>query len=193
MDADIRIDTKALDRVLESLTAPNVGKTVLNYVRAMVFMLVGHTGRSKLLGQVLRRRTGTLIRSITASPRFAVEGDRVVGSWGTHLGYGRAHELGFSGLVPVRSHERRLKLRTASGRVRSERSRLNLALRGQKTRATVRAHDRYVRIWAKRYLRTSLQEKQPALGYRLRRALYLLAREGSVPSVSDIGAGGSLL
>ena len=109
----------------------------------------------KLSGQVLKRRTGTLARSVTQSPRTYVSGATVVGTVGTGnltgpggrapVKYGRAHEFGFSGTVNVREHMRQVK--KVFGR--------ELAA---PVTATVRAHPMQMRLPERSFLRSSLRD-----------------------------------
>ena len=92
----------------------------------------------KLTGQVLNVRTGRLRRSITQRVETE-QGGRIVGLVGTNVSYGRTHELGFKGKVPVRAHTRKV---------------------GGK-RVPVRAHSRQMDIPKRPFLGPSLNEKMP--------------------------------
>ena len=89
-------------------------------ITRITFVLMTRSVGGKLTGQVLRRRTGTLARSVTQSPRTYLVGDqRVVGTVGTAdltgpggrkpVKYGALHEFGFQGPVNVRAHLRQIK------------------------------------------------------------------------------------
>lgn len=87
--------------------------------------LVDRIKRHKLVGQVLRRITGTLNRSWAAivPPVLGVSSSgSETGEWlggsGSNLEYADYHEFGFHGTVQVRAHERRAarrKLASAFG------------------------------------------------------------------------------
>jgi phage gpG-like protein len=92
----------------------------------------------KLTGQVLNVRTGRLRRSITQRVETEASGT-IAGLVGTNVKYGRVHEFGFKGRVPVKAHTRKL---------------------GGK-RVPVRAHSRQVDIPKRPFLGPSLNEKMP--------------------------------
>lgn len=125
----------------------------------------------KLRGQVLNRRTGTLIRNVAASGGAQTAGNSAVGAWiGTSLGYGIAHEQGFSGPVGVRAHTR-------------------LSRRGGAH--LVRAHQRFVKIRARRYLRDSTTESSDAIARLADEAMDFLAREQRAPTAGELLRGTS--
>jgi hypothetical protein len=190
LSATLQLQSAELQQLIETLDDPKVKRTLMSAARAVVASMVRYTIRSKLRGQVLNRVTGTLIRDVTASPTVepvAESGGRITGAWGTSLGYGRAHEEGFQGTVNVRAHHRRLRLRTKSGRKRTEKTRLRDALRGKRTSARVRAHTRQVDIRAKWYLRDSLREKESKIDSAVRKALLILLVTGEAATVEQMG------
>lgn len=128
----------------------------------------------KLLGQVLKRQTGTLIRSITAN-RFVEDTPAGIATGiGTNLGYGIAHEVGFKGTVQrptstVRAHTRKTRRGT------------------QKVRAHERrAHTAKLVLRARRYLRSTVTEQKPNADAIALKALQILA-SGRVPTVAELG------
>ena len=114
---------------------------IADAVRAAVaratFDLVGVVKAKKLTGQVLNVRTGRLRRSITG--RVAEENGQPVGLVGTNVSYGRVHELGFKGTVPVKAHTRTIKGKPMM----------------------VRAHSRKLDMPARPFLQPSLDENLP--------------------------------
>ena len=109
--------------------------------------LAGYIKREKLSGQVLRRVSGDLSRSV--SPSSTINGDIILGTVGTNLFYGRIHEYGFNGRVAVSAHARSGKHGTYN----------------------VRAHERTVTMPERSFLRSSLQEQLPDIRQRLASAL----------------------
>lgn len=152
--------------------------------------MVGHVTRNKLRGQYLRRRTGTLIRSITESPRFLISDALVRGEWGSHLDYARVHEEGFVGRVQVRAHVRRL-IGTATSKASARRVKKAL-LAGRGRTAFVRAHSRHLNVRARHFMRDTVAEKRGESGINVRKSVYMLADRGKVPTVSDIRSGSRL-
>lgn len=105
------------------------------------------TGVGKYAGQALGVRTGRLRRSITQVVKES--GNEITGTVGTNVEYGRVHEYGFSGTVPVRAHVRNARNGSAA----------------------VRAHSRAVNIPERSFLRSSLRESKPAIEAALRAAV----------------------
>ncbi len=105
-------------------------------------LVVEARAKQKTSGQVLRVRTGHLRRSIQSSAR---EGHRsFIGLVGTHVSYGKIHELGYKGPMQVKAHSRR----TRSGTV-----------------ASVRAHQRMVNMPKRPFLVPSIKERMSRIGY----------------------------
>ena len=105
------------------------------------------TGIGKYAGQALGVRTGRLRRSITQ--RIKETATEVDGIVGTNVAYGRVHEYGFSGVVPVREHMR--NSRNGSH--------------------TVKAHSRSVQLPERSFLRSSLKENKAHIEQSLRDAV----------------------
>lgn len=100
---------------------------------------------SKLSGQVLKNRTGTLRRSIN---RKIIETPTSIQAFvGTNVKYARPHEYGFEGTVNVREHLRLVK--EAWGRE------LKMPVW-----ATVKPHQREVRLPERSFLRSALLDKR---------------------------------
>lgn len=117
IDPKITIDIEGM-RQRFGVLAEKLPAAVVVAVRSSVLLGVRYVVKMKLTGQALRRRTGTLIRSVTASPRVELVLDNVVGSFGSNLDYARAHELGFHGRVQVRAHSRRRAIYIARKRLK---------------------------------------------------------------------------
>lgn len=94
-------------------------------------LLAERSAKGKYLsGEALQRRTGRLRNSIVT--KADIEGDRVHGSIGTNVVYGRIWELGYSGTVSVRAHARTIRqafghpIRPTVVQVRAHQRTLNL-------------------------------------------------------------------
>jgi hypothetical protein len=170
-------------------------------VRASILGMVAHVTKNKLRGQYLHRRTGTLIRSITASPAFQSSEEVVRGTFGSNLDYARAHEEGFSGKVQVKAHLRKLaprKLlkarRLASGEMilRAKDVRRNRRIARRSRFAHVRPHSRQVDIPAKHFLADTVADKTAETGANVRKAVLLLAETRRVPTLSQLRGRGAL-
>jgi len=109
----------------------------------------------KLSGQVLKRRTGTLSRSINYRLNQGVT--EITASVGTNVEYAARHEYGFTGTESVKEHLRQIK--QAFGRPISPVS------------VTVRAFTREVSYPAHSFLRTALQDMAPEIRAGLSSAL----------------------
>jgi len=111
-----------------------------------------------LSGKALRRRTGRLRNSVF--PQVKIQGDKVLGTIGTNVLYGRFWELGFVGGVQVRAHERLIA--QAFGK--------SIAPR----RIRVRAHSRQIDQEARPFLRPAMEDELSAvtrlLGSRIEEA-----------------------
>lgn len=173
-EAQVQVNTKALEKHLTVINVALPG-VLRSGLMASLIAYTSFTVTNKLLGQVLNRRTGNLIRSVLASPRIhVVSAPKVTGSFGTNVDYGRAHEEGFSGDVAIRAHERRAHTRqTKRGKQ-------------QVMAHTVRAHSRRMQIRARHYLRQSLLDHPGILTERIRRAIVLAVKSGRIPTVEEI-------
>lgn len=143
---------------------PAVRVELVKAVGRITLKLMRESVQNKLSGQVLKRRTGTLARAVTQSPRTFEVGQTIVGTVGVNditgkggrapVKYGRAHEYGFSGTVTVKEHLRLVKkafgkqlkspvwstVRTHSARVNlPERSFLRSALKALNTAGVIDA------------------------------------------------------
>jgi hypothetical protein len=197
------IDLGELERLVEA-QGIKLPATVAVGLRESVLLMIADVTKNRLRGQYLHRRTGTLIRSITASPparpEVTLQGDGggLVRDWfGTHLDYGRAHELGFRGRVQIPAHTRRLtrNVKRAKARLRQAQKRLGPAAPvgglssagfAVKRFAHVRPHSRFMRIRARHYLRDTIAANTGKARLRVMRAVLLLLRTGRVPRGSEV-------
>lgn len=189
IDPQIRIDLDDLEEMTEAY-GTKLAKSVRVGVREAILLNVRDVTKTKLRGQYLNRRTGTLIRSVTASRSDEMTETMVRGSFGTHLDYGKAHEVGFRGQVQVAAHTRRL-VRTRTNRQgqlskKSAKALKRKLQRGLKTTAHVRAHSRRVNIRPRYYLRDTLRENIGKTKQRVIRALLVLGRTGKVPTAAAV-------
>lgn len=156
--------------------------------------MVAHVVKKRLIRAnppYLNRRTGTLIRSITASPRVETAGDRLSGSWGTNLEYGRRHEEGFEGNEHVFSHVTRRHRVRAHIVMNAFGSGFNLAFSASTRGPTyVRGHTRHVRLRPRHYIADTIQEDAPLLERNVTRSLEVLLNTGKPPSASQLQSGG---
>lgn len=92
---------KALLRAVYPKTIPALSQTVNN----LAIELSGYIKSSKLSGQVLNNRTGTLRRKVTHRVETRTGNmESVTGVVGTKLEYAAIHEYGFSGEESVKEH-----------------------------------------------------------------------------------------
>lgn len=139
---------------------PGVVKAVRTEVTRLSIELQRAVKETKLTGQVLNVRTGTLRRSISRKmiERYGV----ILGVVGTNVKYGAAHEYGFSGPVTVKAHMRMMKM--AWGKEVK-----------QPRLIQVRQHVMNMKLPERSFLRSALDEMRPKI------QLYLkLAAEGAV-------------
>lgn len=99
--------------------SPEVRVELIKGMSRITLKLMRESVQNKLSGQVLKRRTGTLARAVTQSPRTYEAGNNIVGTVGVAditgeggrapVKYGRMHENGFTGQVTVKEHLRLVK------------------------------------------------------------------------------------
>lgn len=138
---------------------PSVRAELIKATGRITLKLMRLSVGSKLSGQVLKRRTGTLARSVTQSPRTYEAGELIIGTVGVAdikgqggrapVKYGRAHEYGFDGQVTVQQHLRTIK--QAWGKPLASPKQI-----------TVRQHSRHEHLPERSYLRSALRELQAA-------------------------------
>lgn len=140
---------------------------------------VGYIRRRKLLGQVLNRRTGQLIKSLEQRVDVLAEG--VVGRVGSNLPYAAVHEFGYQGTQQVRAHTRALGAifqrrggPALTGRAAAQRLRTGSVAFGQ-----VKAHSRRVNFKERSFARTGIQESLPQILNEIRKEIATIKPEGS--------------
>lgn len=134
---------------------PGVRAELVKATGRITLKLMRQSVQNKLSGQVLKRRTGTLARSVTQSPRTFEVGHTIVGTVGVTdisgpggrapVKYGRMHEYGFAGEVPVKEHLRLVK--QAFGKPLKS-----------PVQSTVKAHTRKVDMPERSFLRSALKD-----------------------------------
>lgn len=134
---------------------PAVHAELVKATGRITLKLMRESVQNKLSGQVLKRRTGTLARSVTQSPRTFEVGRTIVGTVGVNdisgpggrapVKYGRMHEYGFAGDVPVKAHLRLVK--QAFGKPLK-----------YPVYASVRAHSAKVNMPKRSFLRSALKD-----------------------------------
>lgn len=116
-------------------------------VERVTITLSGYVKAEKLTGQVLKNRTGRLRRSINHS--VTSSGQAIVGTVGTNVSYARVHEFGFTGAQSVRAHVRTIK--QAWGKPIAA------------TQINVKTHARTVKIPARSFLRSALNDQRTSI------------------------------
>lgn len=119
--------------------------------KAMTLAMIdlrSYIASSKLSGQVLKVRSGTLRRSITQ--RIIDTSTGVTGIVGTNVKYAAVHEYGFQGQVTVKEHLRKLK----SGDV-----------------ANVSSFSRRMSMPQRSFLRSGLKDKKEDIQARLAKTI----------------------
>lgn len=151
VDLKLSKKSRAMLRKMPDLVVPALFKGMK---KAM--LTAERTSRSPYLsGKALNRRTGRLRASVTHSVKIV--GDKVVGTIGTNVVYGRVHELGYQGPVQVGAHAR--TIRQAFGRAITP------------TVVNVRAHTRQVNVPARPFLRPAIEDNLSGIGRILSRRI----------------------
>lgn len=164
-DKEVSRRLRALPDGIRSRVVDSIGK--------LSYRLELKVVREKLKGQVLKVRTGTLWHSINS--RLLTDKNAVVGVVSTNVGYGKAHEYGFSGPVTVKEHLRKIRtqgkmsLRSVKGHDMKVWTKKRGALTGGV--ATVAAHTRHVDLPERSFLRSALSDMRPEIMAELDRAI----------------------
>lgn len=153
-----------------------VGAAIYKAMGREMSKLAEYVRTSKLSGQVLKNRTGTLRRSIHA---MATREEGVIsGQVGTNVEYAHVHEHGFHGPVQVREHERHNKSSLKAKRAGNTARRAGNAQRFVQARlneasaiSTVHAHTRQMNMPERAFLRPSLTERRQAVIDALRQSV----------------------
>lgn len=164
-DKEIARRFRALPDGIRSRVVDSIGRLTLRLQRKVK--------REKLTGQVLRVRTEVLRGSI--DQRVVTDSRVISGIVSTNVGYGKAHEYGFKGIVTVKEHLRkirkqgRMSLRSVKGHEMKVWTKKRGALTGGV--ATVGAHTRHVDLPERSFLRSALAEMKPEILAELDKAI----------------------
>ena len=133
---------------------------VLAAVKGLTYELQDRVVRTKLSGQVLKRRSGNLSQHIYA--KVEETANSVTGLVGTNVPYGRVHEYGYHGPQHVRAFTRVVN-----------------KIFGKPVNPTVQhvgAFTRNINIPARPFLRPSLEEMRETIHTRITNAVKQAAR-----------------
>lgn len=132
-------------------------------IQRQAIALTRYVKETKLSGQVLKNRTGTLRRKINYE--ITDSETAVTASVGVKLSYAAAHEYGFDGVVTVRDHVRAVKSRNARGQIDGKRRTIAQGV------AFVHTYQRHMHLPERSYLRSSLRENSASIREALRGAV----------------------
>lgn len=153
----IRLEVRGSDQV--GLKLDRFPETVREKLRAAIREATGRVQATvmndKLSGQVLNVRTGNLKSNINVAMTESAAG--IFGTVGTNVPYGRIHEYGFAGALPVAQHVRMQTM--VFGRAVTPFS------------VAVTAHQRAVTYPERSFLRTALKDNADTVLTILRRAV----------------------
>lgn len=121
-----------------------IERSLVRTVTRLSIELTRRVKEGKLSGQALKRKTGTLSRSINPSVYQGIGRDSIMGQVGTNVSYAALHEYGFNGTEQVKEHLRTLK--QAFGRPITPRQ------------VVIQAHTRKVDYPERSFLRSALSE-----------------------------------
>jgi phage gpG-like protein len=143
---------------------------------------IGYAQNRKLTGprpQILGVVTNRLRNSLTAS-KATVDGNQISSTIGTNVEYAAIHEYGFQGSVTVRAHQRKVFASHVTGGVSTLDPRTGKIRKSAKKRisllssmATVRAHQRLMKMPARPFLSSTLQERELNYGQAVSEAIRL--------------------
>lgn len=160
-------EVKGDEKVIENLKSmpPKIHAKVSTAVMRLLIDLHSHIVRTKLSGQVLHRRTGTLARSIIKN--FQESSTTIIGIVASRASdnkpvvYAAIHEYGFHGVVTVKEH---LRMQTmAWGKSITPKQ------------VTVKAHQMTMNMPERSYMRSSLKD----LSVRIRADIKKAAQDGA--------------
>lgn len=176
-------------------------KAVRASVAAAVQFFIAYTIRTAFENKgpkYLNRRTGSAIRSVTASGQLIpiTETDTVIaGGFGSNLDYVRAHEFGFRGNENVKQYTRRINAKkTSVNRLSQARQavRMQSTLERAKVQArelgtcVVRAHTRRVNMRERRMFRDALEARWYVFNAICRNAIQYLLDHKKAPTGSEL-------
>lgn len=155
----------ALEKALAGLKREPLLGVVARGLSRGVLLVAGRIQVKRLTGKgpfpVSQHKLGVIsgrLRQSLRATEARIEGDNVIASIGTKVGYARAHEFGFNGAVKVRAHE--VTMTTLFGRKLAE------PLRFSRLAST-----RKVKIPERRPIRTGIEENAQVLSNEIAREL----------------------
>ena len=190
----VTFDSREFRQVVVALR-DKAPEALRNAGMAAALVISKHAIETKLIEAnppFLNRRTGTLVRSVSASPRSVLAGDRVIASFGSHLDYAYKHEVGGHFTEWIKGHRVRRYLRRAHAQ-RTFGGRRVWVGEAEIGSHWVKAHS-VSRIYRRRRMfATALNEKREIVPALVRAALRLLGKTTEIPSAGAIlaAAGGS--
>lgn len=177
----LTLDLSKLHRVLKDVE-DQLPKTLGVGIHSGLGLMVADVVKTKLIRAnppYLNRRTGTLIRSISASPSVTVTENVIRGTFGSNLDYARHHEEGFTGTITVPAHTRKAhRRRGPSGRSHQVKAH------------RVRQHVAHVQLRARHFLSHTVRDRGADAVGKVRDALRFLFKHWRAPSASDLRGGG---
>lgn len=152
---------------LKTSYRPAIFDALTKAIQASQFDLVNHIKTSKLSGQVLRRRTGRLSKSIFASP-VTIENGELVGRVGTNVEYAIVHELGGTKEYEIRAKSgKALRFLNPGGFTFSAKTGKVSADKGN---YIYRRSVMHPPAKARPFMQPSLEEKRPSILERINKA-----------------------
>jgi phage gpG-like protein len=156
----ITVYTEGVGEVVARLDrfGPSLREQLRAEISQLSIKLQTKVKNEKLAGQVLKVRTGRLRRSIQQAVES--EGERVAGVVSTNVVYARVHEYGIDETVTVKAHMRRSRAQMKLAKFKKN----GLETAGSKARfagagdVSVREHSMHMKLPARSFLRTSLEE-----------------------------------
>lgn len=134
-----------------------LAESVLRAITRLSIEAQASVKESKLSGQVLHVRTGTLRRSINREVK--AQGSKISAVVGTNVEYAGAHEFGFTGAVTVKAHVRRSKKQLkAALRTRKDGTTYYTRTGMRSGEVQVSSHTRNMRVPERSFLRSTLKE-----------------------------------
>ena len=143
---------REIEQRLNNIT-PNLRNKLDQKIERLAIMLTAYVKGSKLSGQVLKNRTGTLRRSIN----YKIGGkgtNNISATVGTNIEYARIHEFGFHGAVSIKAHMR-MQVMAFGKAMKNPHS------------VSVRAHTANVNFPERSFLRSALDDKREQIKIEL--------------------------
>jgi phage gpG-like protein len=126
-------------------------------INRLAIEMQGYVKGSKLSGQVLHVRTGTLRRSINQEVKQ--DGNKIAAIVGTNVKYAGVHEYGFDGAVGVKAHVRRSRGQMKEA-MRTRKDGTTYATRNdmRQGEVNVRGFTRHMHLPERSFLRSALKD-----------------------------------